>query len=194
VVKYQQRYTLASDGTATVEYAPNCAINAFEFKTAVKAQVKLFEVINGDPTEVFASQTLNADDPPYTITPTQTFKVWFSNSDGVTSQELVLDFANQLSQIVSYSESGWTLVGPSAYTVGACAISSATTYTVILKLSARRHLRHFHYRSGLCCDAGSQEPDASDASCGRGRRTSGYFLVLRPSQGLPTLLPDTLRT
>lgn len=83
-------------------------------------------MINGDWTEVFASPTLNADDPPYTITPTQTFKVCFSNSDGSTSPELVLDYTNQLSQIVSYSESGWTLVGPSAYTVGACVISSAT--------------------------------------------------------------------
>jgi hypothetical protein len=169
---------LASDGTATVEYVPNCSINAFEFKTAVKAQAKLFEMINGDPTEVFASQTLNADDPPYTITPTQTFKVWFSSSDEAKSQELVLDFTNQLSQIVSYSESGWTLVGPSAYTVGACAISSAITYAVILNLSARRHLRYFHHRSGLYCDAGSKESDASDASCGRGRRV---WLFLGPS-------------
>jgi hypothetical protein len=83
-------------------------------------------MINGDWTEVFASPTLNAYDPPYTITPTQTFKVWFSNSDGSTSPEPVLDYTNQLSQIVSYSVSGWTLVGPSAYTVGAWVISSAT--------------------------------------------------------------------
>ena len=118
---------LASDGSASVEDVPNCAINTFEFKTAVQSQASLFEMINGDWTEVFVSPTVGANDPPYTITPMQAFKVWFSNSDGNTSPELVLDYTNQLSQIVSYSESGWTLVGPSAYTVGSCAISFPTT-------------------------------------------------------------------
>lgn len=140
-VLYQQRYTLASDGSASVEYVPNCAINAFEFKTAVKAQAKLSEMINGDWTEVFASPTLNADDPPYTITPTQTFKVRFSNSDGSTSPELVLDYTNQLSQIISYSESGWTLVGPSA-TLSVRVLSPPLQIHGYTKLSARCHFWH----------------------------------------------------
>ena len=99
--------------------SPNCPLNAVEFATAVSAQAKLFQKINGSWEDSFRSSSVTSDTSPITITPPQKYKMWFSDKDGNNqSQELVVDYTGLRSLMASYSESGWALTGPSTYNIG----------------------------------------------------------------------------
>jgi len=78
----------------------------------------LYQKIQGVWTKVFTSPSTTTF---ITITPTQNYKMWFSDKDGnKKSPELVVNYTSLRSMIVSYSESGWALTGPSTYTIGEC--------------------------------------------------------------------------
>lgn len=118
-IDYQQSYNVAADGSSTVSDAPNCPINSFYYLTAIESQATLYQSINNSYIPIFISPNFDPSSTPYVITPTQTFKVWFSNQNGDNkTQELVIDYTNLVSQIVSYASSGWSFISPSSYTVG----------------------------------------------------------------------------
>lgn len=106
---------LADDGTANIESSPYCAVNSFEFSPAVSSQAVVYLDIFDISVPIYESGSVTS---LLTITPPQLYRVWFSDTNGNTTQELVLDYTGLRSLIVSYSSSGWALTGPNTYNLG----------------------------------------------------------------------------